>query len=72
MIIGRLLVGSVLGGISALIALLTGQPVGAAAMIWISTGVLSVLVIALACAFRPRKSSSGDFAANAPKISSNH
>lgn len=57
MIMGLLLVGSVLGGIAAAFAAIVGQPVGSVALVYLATGVFSILAISLGCAFRPRRSS---------------
>lgn len=57
MIVGLLVVGSVIGGIAATISLLFGQPISTAALIYVTTGALSVILISMGCAFRPRKSS---------------
>ena len=54
MIIGLLLLGSVFGGCAAVVSLIAGQSVLSAALIYLGTAVLSVLVISLGCAFRPR------------------
>jgi membrane protein implicated in regulation of membrane protease activity len=54
MIIGLLLLGSLLGMLAALVALILGQSLLTAAAIYLSTAVLCVIGIPLACAFRPR------------------
>lgn len=55
MIFGLLMIGSVLGGIAAAFAAIIGQPVGFVALVYLATGVFSILAISLGCAFRPRK-----------------
>lgn len=57
MIVGLLLIGSMLGGAAALVASLVGQPLASVALIYVATGVFSILAISLGCAFRPRRSS---------------
>ncbi len=54
MIIGLLLVGSLLGLLAAVVALVSGQTFLIAVLVYFSTAVLSVVGILLICAFRPR------------------
>lgn len=55
MIIGLLIIGSVLGGIAAAFVAIIGHPIASVAMVYLATGVFSILAISLGCAFRPRK-----------------
>ncbi len=54
MIIGLLLVGSLLGFLATVIALVSGQTFLIVVLVYFSTSVLSVIAIPLICAFRPR------------------
>lgn len=58
MIAALLFIGSTLGGLAAIAALISGQTVGFAAILYLTIAVASVLVISLGCAFRPRRTPS--------------
>ncbi|MBC7154741.1 MAG: hypothetical protein H5U19_09050 [Rhodobacteraceae bacterium] len=60
MFIGLILVGSGLGGVSAVAALMLGHSIWMAILIYSIIGVLSVLAGAIAMAMRPDAAHEGD------------